>query len=108
LTQQRKPTATGLLKTLHYSWLLRSSSSKANDGDDGGDDSDDGEPTDVALTTPVGFTKAFGKKFFKCGTKGHMAKDSLQSSGSNNNNGSGGGNGQGQRWRWLQRGLQLL
>ena len=64
-------------------------------GNSGNDDANDGEPTDVALAQPGGFTKAFSKNCFKCGKKGHMAKDCTSADGGNNNNGGGGGSGGG-------------
>ena len=36
-------------------------------------------------------TKGFSKNCFKCGKKGHMAKDCASAGGGNNNNGGGGG-----------------
>jgi hypothetical protein len=72
LMKNRKPTSTELLKALHNAWMLGPNGSNANGNDDKGDD---GEPADVALAQPGGFTQAFSKKCFKCGTKGHMAKD---------------------------------
>ena len=74
LMMQRKPTATELLKALHNAWFLGPSLNNGN-GNSGDDDADNGEPTDVALTQPGGFTKGFSKNCFKCGKKGHMAKD---------------------------------
>ena len=67
-------------------------SSNNGNGNSGDDDADDGEPTDVALTQPGGFTKGFSKNCFKCGKKGHMAKDCASAGGGNNNNGGTGPN----------------
>jgi len=94
LIQQRKPTATELLKALHNAWLLGPSSNNGN-VNSGADDADDGKPTDVALTQLGGFTKAFSRNCFKCGKKGHMAKDCTSAGGGNNNNAGGGGSGGG-------------
>ena len=98
LMMQRKPTVTELLKALYNAWLLGPNSNNGNDNS-GDDDADNGESTDVALAQPGGFTKAFSKRCFKCGKKGHMTNDCTSAGGGNNTNGgdgrSGGGKGKG-------------